>query len=83
MTTGQAIARAIVVAALGVALAIGAAIGFCSCKVTRTTTCESSYVEKGDSSVIITSKTIETYDASKNNSKSQQLLNSSNLWQNN
>lgn len=71
MTSGQAIARAIVVAALGLALAIGAAFGFCSCKVTRTTTCEGSYIEKGDSSVLIRTKVIETYDASKNNSNSQ------------
>lgn len=36
-----------------------------SCNVTRTITNESQYYQKGDTSVVITTKTIETYDASK------------------
>ena len=36
-----------------------------SCNVTRTITNESQYYQKGDTSVIIQTKTIETYDASK------------------
>ena len=36
-----------------------------SCNVTRTITTESHYVQKGDTSVVIQTKTIETYDASK------------------
>lgn len=36
-----------------------------SCNVTRRTTVESSYYSKGDTTVQITSKTIESYDASK------------------
>lgn len=36
-----------------------------SCNVTRTITNESQYFQKGDTSVVITTKTIETYDASK------------------
>ena len=36
-----------------------------SCNVTRTITNESKYVQRGDTSVVITTKTIETYDASK------------------
>ena len=36
-----------------------------SCNVTRTITNESQYVQKGDTSVVIQTKTIETYDASK------------------
>ena len=39
---------------------------FCpSCNVTRTITTESQYYQKGDTSVVIQTKTIETYDASK------------------
>lgn len=38
-----------------------------SCNVTRTITNESQYFQKGDTSVVITTKTIETYDASKKN----------------
>ena len=36
-----------------------------SCNVTRTITTESQYYQKGDTSVVIQTKTIETYDASK------------------
>lgn len=36
-----------------------------SCNVTRKITTESSYLQKGDTSVVIQTKTIETYDASK------------------
>ena len=35
------------------------------CNVTRTVTTKSEYWQKGDTSVIIQSKTIESYDASK------------------
>ena len=36
-----------------------------SCNVTRTITTKSEYWQKADTSVIIQTKTIETYDASK------------------
>ena len=36
-----------------------------SCNVTRVVTNESQYVQKGDTSVVITTKTVESYDASK------------------
>lgn len=35
------------------------------CNVTRTITNESQYFQRGDTSVVIMTKTIETYDASK------------------
>jgi len=35
------------------------------CNVTRTVTTSSSYVQRGDTTVLIQSKTIESYDASK------------------
>ena len=38
---------------------------FASCNVTRTITNESQYYQRGDTSVVIQTKTIETYDASK------------------
>lgn len=44
-------------------------IAFClslsSCNVTRTITNESQYYQRGDTSVVIQTKTVETYDASK------------------
>lgn len=36
-----------------------------SCNVTRTITNESQYFQRGDTSVLIQTKTIETYDATK------------------
>ena len=36
-----------------------------SCNVTRTITNESQFFQRGDTSVLIQTKTIETYDASK------------------
>ena len=36
-----------------------------SCNVTRRMTTESSYIQKGDTNVVIITKTIESYDARK------------------
>lgn len=38
-----------------------------SCNVTRVVKNESQYYQKGDTAVVITTKTIETYEASKKN----------------
>ena len=47
------------------ALAIGLSVMLTACNVTRTITTTSSSVKRGDTTVIIQSKTIEQYDASK------------------
>ena len=47
------------------ALAIGLSVLLTSCNVARTITTTSSSVKRGDTTVIIQSKTIESYDASK------------------
>ena len=47
------------------ALAIGLSVLLTSCNVTRTITTTSSSVKRGDTTVIIQSKTIESYDASR------------------
>ncbi|MBR4520237.1 MAG: hypothetical protein IKO63_02375, partial [Paludibacteraceae bacterium] len=47
------------------ALAIGLSVMLTGCNVTRTVTTSSSYVQRGDTTVLIQSKTIESYDASK------------------
>ena len=52
----------VLIAAL-TALAAGLALSYCN--VTRTITTKSEYWQKADTSVIIQTKTIETYDASK------------------
>jgi len=46
------------------AVAAGAAL-LTGCNVTRTVTTSSQYVQHGDTSVVIQTKTIETYDATK------------------
>ena len=45
--------------------AILAGIALTGCNVTRTVTTSSSYVQRGDTTVLIQSKTIESYDATK------------------
>jgi len=42
-----------------------AGLGLTSCNVTRTVTTQSQYYQRGDTSVVIQTKTVETYDASK------------------
>ena len=45
--------------------ALGAAFGLSSCNVTRTVTTKSEYWQRGDTSAVIQTKTIESYDATK------------------
>lgn len=52
----------VLIAALS-ALATG--LGLTSCNVTRVITNESQYLQRGDTSVVIQTKTVETYDAQK------------------
>ena len=56
------VAASVIIAALSALLA---ALGLNSCNVTRVITNESSYVQRGDTNVVIHTKTIETYDATK------------------
>ena len=48
-------------------LALLISLGYCltSCNVTRVVTTESQYYQKGDTTCTITTKTTETYDATK------------------
>ena len=48
-----------------VLIACGGLAALTSCNVTRTVTTSSSYLQRGDTTVLIQSKTIESYDASK------------------
>lgn len=56
------VAASVIIAALSALLA---ALGLNSCNVTRVITNESSYLQRGDTSVVIHTKTIESYDATK------------------
>lgn len=48
-----------------IAVIIATIFGLNSCQVTRTITTESSSIQKGDTSVVIQTKTIESYNAIK------------------
>ena len=62
----QHLIKAIKYLAVSIATAIAMALGLTSCNVTRTITTESRSVTKGDTAIIIQSKTIESYNAKKN-----------------
>lgn len=65
-TQKQRLVAAIKYLALAVATAIAMALGLTSCNVTRTITTESKSLTRGDTAVIIQTKTIESYNAKKN-----------------
>ena len=60
----QQIIKIIISVLIAALTALGAAFGLSSCNVTRTITTKSEYWQRGDSSAVIQTKTIETYDAS-------------------
>jgi hypothetical protein len=64
-TQKQRLTKAIKYLALSIATAIAMALGLTSCNVTRTITTESRSLNKGDTAIIIQSKTIESYNAVK------------------
>ena len=61
----QKIYKIVATALTAVLTCLAIALGLQSCNVTRTITTKSEYWQKADTSVIIQTKTIETYDASK------------------
>ena len=61
----QQIIKIIISVLIAALTALGAGFGLTSCNVTRTITTKSEYWQKADTSVIIQTKTIETYDASR------------------
>ena len=63
--TREQIIKIIISVLIAALTALGAAFGLSSCNVTRTITTKSEYWQKADTSVVIQTKTIEMYDASK------------------
>ena len=61
----QRLMKALKYLAVSIATAIAMAMGLTSCNVTRTITTESRSLTKGDTAIIIQSKTIESYNALK------------------
>lgn len=64
-TQKQRLMKAIKYLALSIATALAMALGLTSCNVTRTITTESRSLTRGDTAIIIQSKTIESYNAMK------------------
>ncbi|MBR1472663.1 MAG: hypothetical protein IJ602_00230 [Paludibacteraceae bacterium] len=63
--TRKEILKVVISVLIAALTALAAGLGLSSCNVTRTITTKSEYWQKADTSVIIQTKTIETYDASK------------------
>ena len=63
--TKQQIAKIIISVLIAALTALGAGFGLTSCNVTRTVTTRSEAWQKGDTSVVIQSKTVESYNAEK------------------
>ena len=63
--TKQQIYKIVATAVTALLTCLAIALGLSSCNVTRTITTKTEYWQKADTSVIIQTKTIETYDASK------------------
>ena len=61
----QRLMKAIKYLAVAIATAVAMALGLTSCNVTRTITTESKSLTRGDTAIIIQSKTIESYNAQK------------------
>ena len=57
--------KIIISVAIAALSALAAALGLQSCNVVRTITNQSEFYQRGDTSVMIQTKTIESYDASK------------------
>ena len=63
--TKKEIAKMIISVLIAALTALAAGLGLTSCNVTRTITTRSEAWQKGDTNVVIQTKTVETYDASK------------------
>jgi len=63
--TKQQIYKMVATITTAILTCLAIAFGLSSCNVTRTITTRSEAWQKGDTNVVIQSKTIETYDASK------------------
>ena len=63
--TKQQIVKIIISVLMAALTALGAAFGLSACNVTRTVTTRSEAWQRGDTSVVIQTKTVESYDGSR------------------
>ena len=64
--TKKEIAKVIISVLIAALTALAAGLGLSSCNVTRTVTTRSEAWQKGATSVVIQTKTVESYDGSRN-----------------
>ena len=65
MMSKRQIAKVVISVLIAALTALAAGLGLTSCNVTRSITTRSEAWQRGDTSVVIQTKTVETYDASK------------------
>ena len=63
--TKKEILKVVISVLIAALTALAAGLGLTSCNVTRTVTTQSQYYQRGDTNVVIQTRTVETYDASK------------------
>ena len=63
--TKKEIAKVIISVLIAALTALAAGLGLSSCNVTRTVTTRSEAWQKGDTSVVIQTKTVESYDGTR------------------
>ena len=63
--TKKEILKLVVSVLIAALTALAAGVGLSSCNVTRTVTTRSEAWQKGDTSVVIQTKTVESYDGSR------------------
>ena len=61
----QQIIKIVISVLIAALTALAAGVGLSSCNVTRTVTTRSEAWQKGDTSVVIQTKTVESYDGSR------------------
>ena len=63
--TRKEIIKLVISVLIAALTALAAGLGLQSCNVTRTVTTQSQYYQKGDTSVVIQTKTVESYDGTR------------------
>ena len=63
--TKKEITKIVISVLIAALTALAAGLGLSSCNVTRTITTKSEYWQRGDTSAVIQTKTIESYDGSR------------------